>query len=338
MSLIKRGSTWWIDFTTPAGQRIRRSAGTGHKTQAQELHDKLKAETWRVQKLGDKPGYTWDDAGHKWLVETGHKKTHREDAKKLGWLQQFLRGRVLADISRDDIAAIGEHKRQASSGPTANRYLALIRSILRKACLEWEWIDKAPKVRMYKESKRRVRWITANQAALLLRELPSHLRDIVLFSLSTGLRQANVVKLTWEQVDLERSTAWIHADQAKGREDIHISLSQLSVELLQRQLGKHQQFVFTYAGKPIAQPNTKAWRNALKRAGIENFRWHDLRHTWASWLVQNGTPLYDLQEMGGWKSSEMVRRYAHLAPAQMAKHAAVVENLLRGTNTAQDLQ
>lgn len=335
MSLIKRGSTWWIDFTTPSGERIRRSSGTGNKGEAQEFHDRLKAESWRVQKLGDKPKYTWDDAGSKWLLETDHKRTHREDAKKLLWLQQFLRGRVLAEISRDDVAAIGEHKRKESSGATANRYLALIRAILRKAALEWEWIDKAPKVRLYKEAKRRVRWITPEQANRLLTELPVHQRDIAIFALSTGLRQANVIELTWDQVDLKRQTAWIPGDKAKRKEDIHISLSQMSVELLQRQLGKHQERVFTYAGKPIGQVNTKAWRSALQRAGIENFRWHDLRHTWASWLVQNGTPLYDLQEMGGWKSSEMVRRYAHLAPAHLAKHAAIVENLLCGTNSAQ---
>jgi integrase len=80
---------------------------------------------------------------------------------------------------------------------------------------------------------------------------------------------------------------------------------------------------------------TKVWRNALKRAGIADFRWHDLRHTWASWLIQKGTPLYDLQETGGWKPAAMVRRYAHLAPAQMARHAAVVDGLLRVTSTAQ---
>ena len=295
----------------------------------------LKAESWRVNKLGDKPNYLWDDAGHTWLMETSHKNTHLEDAKKLVWLQQFFRGRVLAEISREEIEAIGERKKQESSGPTANRYLALIRSILRKACLEWEWIDRAPKIRLYKEAKRRVRWITPEHVNVLLMELPLHQRDIVLFALSTGLRQANVIGLTWDHVDLDRQTAWISGDNAKAKEDIHISLSRVAVELLQRQLGKHVTHVFTYAGKPIGQVNTKAWRSALKRAGIENFRWHDLRHTWASWLVQNGTPLYDLQEMGGWKSSEMVRRYAHLAPAQMAKHAEVIGSLLCGTNTAQ---
>lgn len=152
MSLIKRGSTWWIDFASPSGERIRRSAGTSNKGQAQEFHDKLKMEAWRVHQLGNKPRYTWDEAGHKWLIETDHKRTHREDAKKLVWLQQFLRGRVLSEISRDEISAIAERKKEESSGPTANRYLALIRAILRKATLEWEWIDRAPKIRMYKES------------------------------------------------------------------------------------------------------------------------------------------------------------------------------------------
>lgn len=165
--------------------------------------------------------------------------------------------------------------------------------------------------------------------------MPLHQRDIALFALATGLRQSNVVKLTWSQVDLQRKTAWIPGDKAKGKEDIHVSLSQVSLDLLQCQLGKDKEFVFTYAGRPVGQVNTKAWRSALKRAGIENFRWHDLRHTWASWLVQNGTPMYDLQEMGGWESAKMVRRYAHLAPAQMAKHAEVVGNLLNATNTAQ---
>ena len=74
--------------------------------------------------------------------------------------------------------------------------------------------------------KRRVRWITPEQARALLSELPLHQREIVILALATGLRQSNVVKLTWSQVDLERGTAWIYGDKAKGKEDIHVSLSQ----------------------------------------------------------------------------------------------------------------
>lgn len=71
-----------------------------------------------------------------------------------------------------------------------------------------------------------------------------------------------------------------------------------------------------------------AWRAALKRAGIDDFRFHDLRHTWASWLIQAGVPLSALQEMGGWESIEMVRRYAHLAPNHLTEHARKIDDII----------
>ena len=91
--------------------------------------------------------------------------------------------------------------------------------------------------------------------------------------------------------------------------------------MLNRQWGKHQKYVFTYQNKPIGQVNTKAWQNELKRCGIENFRWHDLRHTWASWLRQNDVPTWVLQELGGWKSEVMVRRYAHMSVKHLQPYA-----------------
>jgi integrase len=331
MSLYKRGNTWWVCFTTPSGERVRRSTKTTDKKSAQHLHDELKAKSWRIEKLGERPNYTWDDAAYKWIMETKHKRSHKDDVAKIGWIHQFFRGKPLTSITRDQLIAIAERKRSEASESTANRYMALMRAILRRARDEWEWIDKAPKVRMYKEVRRRVRWITPEQVQALMAELMPHQQDLTMFALATGLRQSNVHKLTWEQVDLVRRTAWIPAADAKNGEDIHVSLSQFTVELLQRQLGKHPPRVFTRAGHPISQLNTKSWRDAVARAGIQNFRWHDLRHTWASWLIQNGTPIYDLQEMGGWKSGEMVRRYAHLGPAQMSRHADVIGRILKAT-------
>lgn len=335
MSLYKRDDTWWIDFTTASGERIRRSADTSNKLEAQELHDRLKADTWRQERLGERRQYTWDEASAKWLEETSHKRTHHDDVLKLRWLAQFLEGKLLTQVTREVVAAIGARKRSQASPATANRHLALIRAILRRACDEWEWIEKAPKIKLYREAKRRVRWITPEQAKTLLGELPAHQREMVLFALATGLRQGNVTGLRWPQVDLARRTAWVHGEDAKNGDDLHISLNNLAMDVLQRQYGKHEEYVFTYRGKPIRWPNTRGWRSALVRAGINNFRWHDLRHTWASWLVQHGTPLYDLQEMGGWKSAEMVRRYAHLAPAQMARNAAAIDALLHVTTTSQ---
>ena len=335
MSLYKRGSTWWIDFTTASGERVRRSAETESKAEAKELHDKLKADSWRVAKLGEKPKYTWDDAAYRWLMETQHKKTHLEDVSKIGWLQQFFRGKYLNELTRDDIAKVAEVKSKATSPATANRLLAVVRAILRKAALDWEWIEKPPVVKLYRLSKRRVRYLTPAQANVLLRELPEHLADMAKFSLATGLRKANVTKLEWSQVDITRHVAWIHADQAKAGKPIHVTLNATAMEVLTKQIGKHRTSVFTYKGNPVVQVNTKAWYKALRRAGIEDFRWHDLRHTWASWLTQQGVPLNVIQEMGAWESAEMVRRYAHLAPEQFAKHARIVDDLLGDTISSQ---
>jgi hypothetical protein len=90
MSLYKRDNTWWIDFTTVSGERIRCSADTSSKLEAQEFHDRLKAASWRVERLGERRQYTWDDAAAKWLDETSHKRTHHDDELKLRWLKQYL--------------------------------------------------------------------------------------------------------------------------------------------------------------------------------------------------------------------------------------------------------
>lgn len=125
--------------------------------------------------------------------------------------------------------------------------------------------------------------------------------------------------LRWRLREAKR--AWIHPDQAKAQKAIAVLLSDVALQALRGQTGKHSVYVFTYRGEPVAQLSTKAWWKALKRAGIEDFRWHDLRHTWASWHAQRGTPLHVLQELGGWESVEMVRRYAHLSGDYLAEYA-----------------
>ncbi len=327
--LYKRGKTWWIDFTAPNGQRIRRSAGTADKSQAQELHDSLKAQAWRQVQLGATPKHTWDEAGVRWIEERGYKASIDKDIAKLAWLQSYFRGRYLDEMDRNLIFDVLEMRRKDTSSANANRYLALIRSIL-NACIEWGWLDYAPKLRQYKEAGRRVRWLAHDEAKKLLDELPTHLRDMAEFSLATGLRQANVMHLKWNQLDIARCVAWIHPDEAKARKAIGVNLTESAVNIIRRQLGQHPIFVFTYNGRPVGQVNTKAWKKALARAGIEGFRWHDLRHTWASWHVQSGTTLTKLQEMGGWESIEMVRRYAHLAPEHLAQDSANIEGILKG--------
>jgi integrase len=333
MALYKRGGVYWVSFTDPQGRRVQRSTGTKDRQAAQELHDKLKADAWRIAKLGEKPRRSWQEAVMRYLSETGHKATHEDDKAHLRWVRPHLDGKYLDEIGRDLLDRITTDRAAGGvSNATVNRTLEVVRAVLRKAVHEWEWAERVPKVRMLPEPKRRVRFLTHEEADRLLVELPAHLAEMARFSLATGLRERNVTHLTWDQVDLERRHAFIHADQAKARKPIAVPLNADALEVLRRQQGKHAARVFTYTprskkGKPSPTPrpvdkaNTKAWREALKRAGIADFRWHDLRHCWASWHVQSGTPLHVLQELGSWESVEMVRRYGHLTSDHLREHA-----------------
>ena len=236
-------------------------------------------------------------------------------------MDRFLSGVPLSRINRELLDRIqAERKAGGAANTTVNRTLEVVRAILRKAVHEWDWLDKAPRVGMLPEPKRRIRWLTRDEANQLIAALPGHLAAMARFSLETGLRRSNVTGLEWTQVDLGRRTAWIHPDQAKARRAIAVPLSAAAVIVVREQIGKHQKCVFSFRGKPIRQVNTKAWRAALQRAGITDFRWHDLRHTWASWHAQAGTPLHVLQELGGWECIEMVRKYAHFSSAHLAEH------------------
>ncbi len=322
MSLIKRGKTWWIDFIAPNGERIRQSTGTGEEALAQEYHDRFKVELWQIHRLGVKPKHIWNEAVVRWLKEQSHKATIQTDKIHLRWMDRFLNGKSLDTINRDLVDKIMNAKlAEGVTHATVNHMLEVLRAILRRCVNEWEWLDRAPYVKMLKEPTRRIRYLTRNEAQRLLAALPEHLADMAAFSLATGLRRANVTGLQWSQVDLTRRLAWIHPDQAKARKAIAVPLNSEAVLLIRKQIGKHPTHVFCFKGRPITQVSTKAWYKGLTVAGIGEFRWHDLRHTWASWHVQNGTPLFALQELGGWESPEMVRRYAHLSADHLAPYA-----------------
>jgi integrase len=205
------------------------------------------------------------------LKEQAHKATANEDKAKLRWLDRFLGTKDLTSITRSTIDGIIDAKlAHGHSNATVNRTLELVRAILRKCVNDWEWLDRAPKVRMGR------------------------------FDAKSG-HGCTAIK--------------------RRRDGITVPLNAQSLALVQKRIGKHASHVFSYKGKRVIQVNTKAWYAALERAGIKDFRWRDLRHTWASWHVQGGTPLFALQERGGWESAKMVRRYAHLAADHLAPYA-----------------
>ena len=314
MSIYKRKNIWWLQLTLADGTRIQKSAGTQIKAEAQELHDKLKSEAWQVKRLGCQPKYPWQAVAVRWLKEREYKKSLGDDKAHLRWLDPYLHDKTLDQLNRNMLETIKNDRLSTGVSPaTVNRLLALLSAILRAAKEDWEWLDKIPAVKLLPEPLQRVRWLTHDEADRVLAELPAHLNAMMRFTLATGLRESNVTGLQWSQIDKQRNCAWVHDYEAKNGKSLAVPLGALALDVLYENFGKHDVYVFTYDGEPLRHANNKAWRKALKRAGISDFRWHDLRHTWASWHIQNGTPIHVLKELGGWSDLKMVMRYAHLS-------------------------
>jgi integrase len=313
MAIKKRGKIYWIDVTI-RGERIRESLNTEDKKEAQELHDIRRSELWRDKKLGERPKRTLHDACNRWLIEKADKKSLQDDKDKIKYFEERLGSKLLSDLTRDLIEASLPQGVKAS---TRNRYRALIRAILRAAEREWDWLNKAPTLRVETEPRKRIAFLTREQAEALIDALPSKYRCAVRFALLTGLRRSNVFNLHWENVNLESGMAIVHDDEAKAGERILVPLNTQARELLQSMPEPHKGRVWG----EITRVWCNTWKSAAERAGVPWCRFHDLRHTWASWHAMAGTPLSVLQELGGWHSASMVSRYAHLSPEHLAKAA-----------------
>jgi integrase len=328
----KDSPSWWVKLPPIRGESrpLQVSTGTADRRKAQEFIDRLKAERWEQDKLGAKPRYRWEDAVLKFLDETAHKRSHHRDKAMLRWLDSMLGGKYLDEIDRALIDRVKAARAKLATQATANRYLEVVRSVLRKARDEWEWVANIPKVSLFREKDGRVRSLTQEEFGRLLDNLPPHLADMALFSVATGLRQGNVRQLEWQQINLELRHAWITPDKHKNGRAHAVPLNEMAVAVINKQLGKHPTHVFTYLGHPIANVSTKAWWKGLRLAGSEDFRWHDLRHTFATWHRQAGTPTHELQKLGGWKTLSMVERYAHIAPEGLQAAAGRLDNVLQG--------
>jgi len=313
MAIKQRGDVYWIDVMIN-GKRVRESLKTSDKKQAQELHDIRRAELWRSGALKEKPKKTWNDATDKWKIEKAGKRSISDDEDKITFLKAKLGSKLLTEIDRD---AIEEALPEGVKPATRNRYRALIRAMLRAAEREWDWLDRAPILRTEAEPKRRVAYLTREQAEVLIACLPEKYRMPVRFALLTGLRRSNVFGLTWEAVDLDNSMVHVAAEDAKAGQRILVPLNKSAKALL-------ESFPEPRKGRVWGEMDriwANTWTSACKRAGVPEFRFHDLRHTWASWHAMAGTPLSVLQELGGWHSHEMVQRYAHLSPEHLANAA-----------------
>lgn len=243
----------------------------------------------------------------------------------------------LHELNRNMIMSLIKSKNCANS--TKNRYIALVRAILNSCVKDWDMMDEKIYLKQFKEPKKRIRWLRIEEASRLLdclQELAPYMATMAKFNLATGLRLHNIFSLKWNQIDMQNQTCQYYADEMKSGSPFDLALNAIAMEVLDQQRGLHDQYVFVNMKfKPVKRLNYKIWVKALEAENIKDFRWHDLRHTWASWLVQNGVSLYELKEMGGWQSLDLVQKYAHLDNDHLHTHAAKIDSLM--TNSRQKM-
>jgi integrase len=247
----------------------------------------------------------------------------------LNWWKETIGDYSLADVTsamiancRDKLAAGTTVRGKLRGAATVNRYMAALSHVFTIACKEWQWVDDNPfrKVSKKKEPRGRVRFLSDEERVKFLeacKEADSaYLYIVVVLALSTGARRMEILGLTWDDVDLNRGVITLH-DTKNGERRV-LAIAGHAKELLK----KHAQVrlldcKLLFPGKDHKKPVDirTPFENALKRAEIHDFRFHDLRHSCASYLAMNGASLAEIAEVLGHKTLQMVKRYAHLSEA-----------------------
>lgn len=232
------------------------------------------------------------------------------------WRERFGHLR-LRDLEPDHISrAAAELRAGGRTGATSNRYVAAISAVIQVARRSWGWIDfnAAREIRRERESPGRVRYLSDDERARLLAACAAsrnpRLANLVTFALYTGARQGELLKLRWEDVNLDRRVATLW--ETKNRESRTIPLPAPAIRALLDLGPEPDGLVFGFRVFP-----RQAWYFALDRAGLESFRFHDLRHSAASMLAQSGASMLDIATILGHKSMAVTKRYSHLSPSHL---------------------
>jgi len=240
----------------------------------------------------------------------------------------------IAQYDRERVTEMSRRGRPVSPA-TVNRELAMLRHLLRLA-EEWGYIEKVPRIRLGKESQGRLRYLEEEEAARLLeacrRSKNPYLVAIATVALGTGMRKGEIMGLTWERVDFARGV--LQLEQTKNDRRREVPMNQAVYSVLSALPGPKTE------GPVFRKANGAAWGNvrtaferACRDAKIDDFRFHDLRHTFASWLVMRGRTLKEVQELLGHQSFGMTLRYAHLSPDRLRDAVASLEDF--STTSAQ---
>ena len=333
--MFKRGGVYWTSISYK-GKRIRKSLETADKKLAQSIEAKIKTEIvegkYFEKPVGDNKTFT--DMMEKFMKEHAPRvsgNTRLSYSASLKHLSTYFGDLKLLEITPKKISDYKVLRYSEEAKPaTINRELAMLSKAFSLAFKEWEWIKENPvsKVPKEKENNERDRWLTDEQERRLLENSPQWMRDIILFDLHTGLRQDELLSLQWERVNLFRRTIIIQ--ESKSGKPRTLPVNQIAFDILEerskiRNIMNDLVFV-SNAGSKIDRHNLRrAFNIAIKKAGIHDFHFHDLRHTFATRLAQRGIDIYKISKLLGHHSIEMTQRYAHHCPDSLKDGVQVLE-------------
>lgn len=337
MGLYKRGQVWWMRFTHN-GDVVKRSTETRDKKLADKVYCKVMTQitegTWFERPLGE--GITLREMLDKYLKEYSLRNKSKSSISSDGCmtknLNRYLGDMYITDISPRAISDYKSRRREEGVSPkTVNNELVMLNHAFNLAMKEWEWVRENPVSRVSREKVNNLmeRWLTYTEETVLLAESPEWLREITTFAINTGLRQSEILNLQWSKVDFNRRTLTILEQKNKGRDTLPLNNRALEV-LKAREKVKHINGYVFYNGngnRIDARNLLRAYYSARKKAGLEDLRFHDLRHTFATRLAQAGVDLYKVQKLMRHKTPLMTQRYAHHYPESLRDGVEVLDRL-----------
>jgi integrase len=321
-------------YFTYQGQQVRKSTGTADRRLADAILSKVKVQIIEGQyfEKAVAQSHTFTELMDRYEREHVLRKLrHRGVKGYMNNLRAFFGDRTLADITPKLIVAYKNKRYEDGKAPaTINRELANLKKAFNLALREWEWCHQNPvtRVSMEKENNKRDRWLSEDEESRLLTACAPWLHDLVTFALHTGMRMGEILELTWRGVDFTRRTVTVLRSKNGERRTIPVNETVLRVlkeKTKVRSLASDLVFC-SKAFTPMESGHLRrSFRLALSKAKIEEFHFHDLRHTFATRLVQAGIDLYKVQQLLGHKSPIMTQRYAHHYPESLRDGVEILD-------------
>jgi integrase len=318
------------------GKRVRKSTETEDGKLAKRIYDKVKGQVAEGKWFEKLPGEdrTFKEMMEKYLNEHAIKKaSYKSFRSHVGNLNLFLGDYALVDITPKLINEYKlKRKKDGVKSGSINRELATLKKAFNLALKEWEWVKENPasKVSSEEESNKRDRWLTFEEEDRLLEVCyPPWMKEIVLFALNTGMRLGEILALRWGDVDLLRKTVVVMKSKNKDRRTIPINkkvFDLLNAKVKVRSIKTDLVFISQNHSMIDNCVASKFFHDVAIKAQIQDFRFHDLRHTAATRMIQAGKDLYKVQRLLGHKSPMMTQRYAHHYSESLRDAVEVLDN------------